>query len=236
MQVISYDGVDFAYDKKMVLQGINLSIGQGEVVCLLGANAAGKTTMMGLAVTLLAPQAGTITWFDGLASLNEIRRRIGYVPQEIALYPNMSVLDNLNFFGKLYGLKGTALSTAVKNSAEIAEIDLLDKKRVRDLSGGMRRRANLAAALLHDPVLLVMDEPTVGIDMPSRQAITSALLNLKQSGKSILFSSHYPDEVSALATRLLVLRDGSITDDIDMNIFTTPAERLSEAIHRLAGN
>ena len=236
MQVISFAGVSFAYDQKTVLEEVELSIAQGEVVCLLGANASGKTTMMGLAVTLLAPKAGTITWFDGGESISEIRRKIGYVPQEIALYPNMSALENLRFFGKLYGLQGSALAEAVKNAAAIAEVDLLDRKKVRDLSGGMKRRANMAAALLHDPILLVMDEPTVGIDMPSRQAITSALVNLKQNGKSILFSSHYPDEVSALATRLLVLRDGKITDDIDMNALATPGERLGEAIQRLAGN
>jgi ABC-2 type transport system ATP-binding protein len=236
MQVISFRNVAFAYDKKQVLQDVSITIGKGEVVCLLGANASGKTTMMGLAVTLLSPLSGSISWFDGKDKLKEIRRRIGYVPQEIALYQNMSVIDNLRFFGKLYGLKGEALQKSVKESAALAELDLTERKRVRDLSGGIRRRANMAAALLHNPDLLVMDEPTVGIDLPSRQAIISALFNLKNEGKSILFSSHYPDEVSTLATRLLVLKDGQITTDFNMESLATPEERLTEAIHRLAGH
>ncbi len=236
MQVISFSNVAFAYEKKQVLEDVNLTIGQGEVVCLLGANASGKTTMMNLAVTLLSPQAGSISWFDGNDNLKEIRRRIGYVPQEIALYQNMSVIDNLRFFGRLYGLKGEELHRAVKGAAEMAEVDIIERKRVRDLSGGIRRRANMAAALLHNPDLLVMDEPTVGIDLPSRQAIISALFNLKNEGKSILFSSHYPDEVSTLATRLLVLKDGQITSDFNMESLATPEQRLTEAIRRLAGH
>ena len=233
MQILSFDNVCFSYNKQTVLKNINLSLSTGEVVCLLGANASGKTTLMNLAVTLLQPFSGEIKWFDGKDRLADVRSRIGYVPQDVALYQNMSVSDNLRFFGKLHGIQGDNLEHALEKTAHITGVDLAEKKKVRHLSGGMRRRANMAAALIHDPTLLIMDEPTVGIDMPSRQAINTALRSLQQEGKAIMFSSHYPDEISVLATKLLILKEGNITSDYCFDALNSPTERMAEAIRQL---
>jgi ABC-2 type transport system ATP-binding protein len=200
------------YGERVAVDRLSLSVNRGERFGLLGPNGAGKTTTISMLVGALKPDSGEIL-FGGEPLAGEsdpLKRKIGYVPQELALYDELTATDNLRFFGAVYGLGGAKLAERVEASLEVAGLTDRAKNRVKTFSGGMKRRLNLAAALLHEPELLVLDEPTVGVDPQSRNAIFEALERLAQSGLTLLYTTHYMEEVERLCDRIAIMDQGQI--------------------------
>jgi ABC-2 type transport system ATP-binding protein len=200
------------YGALTALNGVSLQVKAGEFFGLLGPNGAGKSTLMSLVAGLRAPDSGTLT-LDGAALTtadSSGRLALGLVPQNIALYQELSADQNLRIFGKLYGLGGAILRERVEEA--LAAVQLTDRRRdqVKTFSGGMQRRLNLAAALLHRPKLLLCDEPTVGVDPQSRNAIFEYLERLNREGLTIIYSTHYMEEATRLCSRIGIIDHGRI--------------------------
>ena len=194
------------------VDGISFEVKQGEVFGLLGPNGAGKSTTISMVSTLTKPTDGRIL-FEGndiIKNPEHIRKSLGVVPQDIALYPTLSGYENLTFWGNIYGLKGKELKKRIDEVSEIIGINGRIKDRIDKYSGGMKRRLNIGAALLHKPELLIMDEPTVGIDPQSRNHILDTVLELNKQGMTIIYTSHYMDEVEYLCNRLCIMDQGRI--------------------------
>lgn len=194
------------------VDGISFQVEKGEVFGLLGPNGAGKSTTISMISTLMPPDRGEILFEDRNTSLepNRIRQKLGVVPQDIALYPTLSGNENLAFWGSMYGLKGAELKKRIGEVAEIIGLNGRLKDRVDKYSGGMKRRLNIGAALLHRPELLIMDEPTVGIDPQSRNHILDTVLELNRQGMTIIYTSHYMEEVEYLCSRICIMDQGRI--------------------------
>ena len=191
---------------------VSFTIQEGEIFSLLGPNGAGKTTTISMLSTLLAPTSGDAQ-INGFSIKNDnmqVRKYIGIVPQEVALYDDLTALENLQYWGKLYDLKGRELDQRVEVVLE--QIGLADraKDRVKTYSGGMKRRVNIAAGLLHKPKLLFMDEPTVGIDPQSRRMILDMVKELNQQGMAILYTTHYMEEAQELSDRVGIIDHGKL--------------------------
>ncbi len=198
--------------RRPAVDGINLSIPQGKIFGLLGPNGAGKTTLLSMLCGLLSPSAGElrILGYDVRTHLNRIKRGLGLVPQDLALYPSLSARENLLFFGHMQGLCGRALHARVASCLEIAGLQELANQRVETFSGGLKRRLNLAIGLIHEPQLLILDEPTVGIDPQSRRFIHDVLRKLNMHGMSIIYTTHYMEEVEQLCDELAIMDHGKI--------------------------
>ena len=200
------------YGALTALDGISLDIARGEFFGLLGPNGAGKSTLMSLIAGLRAPDSGTLT-LDGkpITSADpSTRLRLGLVPQHLALYPELTADENLRIFGELHGLRGADLRARIDASLEA--VQLTDRRRdpVKKFSGGMQRRLNLVAALLHRPTLLLCDEPTVGVDPQSRNAIFEYLERLNREGLTIIYSTHYMEEATRLCSRIGIIDHGKL--------------------------
>ncbi|WP_066121893.1 ABC transporter ATP-binding protein [Geminocystis sp. NIES-3709] len=197
------------YDHQEVLKNFNLDIKKGEIYSLLGANGAGKTTTINIICGLLTYDSGEIKINDEKFN-HKSKYLLGIAPQENILYSQLSCEENLSFFGKLYGLKGTKLKTAIYKSLQA--VNLLEKKdqTVEILSGGMQRRLNIALALIHNPQLLILDEPTTGLDIESRYEIWQLIQSLKQEGITILLTTHFLDEAEKLSDRIGIMKEGKI--------------------------
>jgi ABC-2 type transport system ATP-binding protein len=194
------------------LDGVSLDIVPGEFFGLLGPNGAGKSTFMSLVAGLRPPDGGTLT-VDGegvSAGSAQARRTLGLVPQHIALYRDLSAEANLRIFGELYGLHGAALGERVDHALGAVQLRERRGDLVKIFSGGMQRRLNLAAALLHKPTLLLCDEPTVGVDPQSRNAIFDLLQGLNRAGMTIIYSTHYMEEATRLCSRIGIIDHGRI--------------------------
>ena len=195
------------------VKGVDLEIRQGEIFSLLGPNGAGKTTTISMISGLVAPTEGdaTIGGYSITKQPMAAKRLMGFVPQEIALYPELSARQNLFFFGRMYGLGGKALSQRVDELLEF--IDLADRQndRIDTFSGGMKRRVNIAAGLLHNPRLIYMDEPTVGIDPQSRRRILDTVKLLSdEHGMTVLYTTHLMEEAQELSDRVGIMDHGEI--------------------------
>ncbi len=201
-----------SFGAQVALDGVSFDVAPGQTVGLLGPNGAGKTTTVSLIAGLLRPDGGEV--LVGGARLagdtDPAKRRIGLVPQDLALYDELGAVQNLRFFGSLYSLRGDALAARI--AAVLDLVGLADRARdaVKTFSGGMKRRLNLAASLLHDPDILLLDEPTVGVDPQSRNAIFENLEALKASGKALLYTTHYMEEAERLADRIVVIDRGTV--------------------------
>lgn len=217
-----------SFKGKQVVQDINLYLDNGESVGLLGPNGAGKSTTISMISTLIKPTSGRIT-LNGVNAVDkpgEIRKVSGVVPQELALYQELSAYENLKFFGSVYKLRGKALEKEIQQALEFVGLEDRKKDLVKTYSGGMKRRLNIAAALLHRPQILILDEPTVGIDPQSRNHILEAVRALnKRDGTTILYTSHYMEEVEQLCDRLYIMDHGKIiaagTKDELLSILST---------------
>jgi ABC-2 type transport system ATP-binding protein len=208
-------GLRKSFGNLLAVNDVSFAVAPGQLVALLGPNGAGKSTTVGLIAGLLEPDQGDV--FIGEKRLrgdrDPAKRRLGLVPQDIALYDELSARENLRFFGGLFDLRGSALDTAM--DTVLALVGLADRARdkVKNFSGGMKRRLNLAAGLLHDPDLLLLDEPTVGVDPQSRNAIFDNLAELKARGKALLYTTHYMEEAERLADRIVVIDHGRVVAD-----------------------
>ncbi|HRY98701.1 MAG TPA: ABC transporter ATP-binding protein [Bacteroidales bacterium] len=210
--IISAHGLRYAYGEQQAVDGIDLQIKTGEFFGLLGPNGAGKTTTISILSTLIIPDAGEvrINGFDLRSDRMQVRRAIGIVPQEIALYDDLSALENLVFWGRLYGLNNTDCRNLGSRLLAMAGLETRKHDRVGTFSGGMKRRVNLVSALMHQPKVLLMDEPTVGIDPQSRNHIFRMLEELHGQGITIIYTTHYMEEVEKLCSRAAIIDHGQI--------------------------
>jgi ABC-2 type transport system ATP-binding protein len=196
----------------LAVKGLNLNIARGEIFSLLGPNGAGKSTTINMMSGLLAPTEGDVL-IDGKSIIKqpiEVKKRIGVVPQDIALYPELSARQNLNFFGRMYGLGGAELSRRVDEVLEFVGLKDRAKDRIETFSGGMKRRINIGVGLLHKPMIVFMDEPTVGVDPQSRRSILDTVKDLNQQGMTVLYTTHYMEEAEELSHRVGIIDHGSL--------------------------
>ncbi len=210
--MLSVQNISKSFRQQRAVNGIRLELLEGEFYGLLGPNGAGKTTTIQMISGILPPDSGTILigGKDVYAHTTEVKMLMGIVPQEIALYDDLSSLDNLLFWGGLYGIKG---SHAKQKAAFLLEwVGLADRQNdtISAYSGGMKRRINIACALMHDPALILMDEPTVGIDPQSRNKIYELLQSLHQQNKTILYTTHYMEEAEKMCDRIGIIDHGKI--------------------------
>lgn len=212
MTVASMKSIVKRYGNQLALDHVDLEIGQGEIVGLLGPNGAGKTTLIHSLIGLIGIDSGTIECFGKRQDthLIEIKRDIGLVTQDVTIFEELTARENLQFFGGIYGLKGSELNRRVNETLQF--VGLLDraKQYPGKFSGGMKRRLNIACALVHKPKLLVMDEPTVGIDPQSRNHILESVRELRRQGTTILYTTHYMEEVQTIASRIVIMDQGHI--------------------------
>ncbi len=213
--LLSVNQVSKSYGARKAVDGVSFQVQQGQTVGLIGPNGAGKSTTVGMICGLLGADSGGIV-MDGAPigqGSSEAKRKIGLVPQDLALYEDLSSLENLKLFGALYGLKGALLKQRCEQA--LALVNLADRANDKPAtySGGMKRRLNIAAALLHDPQLLILDEPTVGVDPQSRNAIFDTLETLKAQGRSLIYTSHYMEEVERLADHIVIIDHGKVLAD-----------------------
>ena len=205
-------GVRKVYDQVVALDGVDLDIARGEIVGLLGHNGAGKTTLVSIVAGLREPQAGSVAvaGVDTARDPVTARRRLGLAPQETGVYPDVSVRDNLRVFGALAGLAGRKLRAAIDEAAEVFGLGPLMGRPAGELSGGQRRRVHTAAAVLHRPPLLLLDEPTVGADVTTRDALLDLVRELARDGAGVCYSTHYLPEVETLDATVAVLHEGRL--------------------------
>lgn len=211
-EVLIADSLVKSFGDLTAVSGVSFSISPGETFGLLGPNGAGKTTSISMVCGLLKPDNGSVTVAGEPITTTSTRGRsaIGLVPQDLAIYPDLTGSENLEFFGRLYGMTGDVLSKRVDEVLEL--IGLSDRKddHTKEYSGGMKRRLNIGIGLLHQPKLLVLDEPTVGVDPQSRNAILESVENLSTEGMAVLYTTHYMEEAERLCDRVAIIDEGSV--------------------------
>ena len=220
--MLLFDHVSKCFGDLRAVDDLSFELEAGEVFGLLGPNGAGKTTAINMAVGLLEPDEGVVRFADEAFDRNprdaENRRSLGLAPQSIALYEQISGADNLRFFGRLHGLRASDLEERVAACLDFADLTDVGKKVVSKYSGGMQRRLNLAVAIIHDPELVLLDEPTVGVDPQSRNAIFERVEQLRDEAKQIVYTTHYMEEAQRLCDRVAILDRGRL-----MALDTVPA-------------
>jgi ABC-2 type transport system ATP-binding protein len=197
------------------VDGVSFDVEPGQLVGLLGPNGAGKTTTVSMIAGLVMPDQGAVSIGGAAVSgdRDPVKRRLGLVPQDLALYDDLTARANLRLFGSLYGLTRAVLNEAIDSVLRLVGLADRAGDRVKTFSGGMKRRLNLAAGLLHDPDILLLDEPTVGVDPQSRNAIFDNLEQLKSRGKALLYTTHYMEEAERLADRIVIMDHGHVLAD-----------------------
>ena len=210
--IVTIENLRKCYGETEAVKGLNLEIFRGEFFGLLGPNGAGKTTTFGMLTGLIEPTEGriTINGFDLLLRPKELKARMGLVPQSFAFYPTLSARENATFFGRIYGLRGRSLTDRINVVLEMVGLKDRSEQQVATFSNGMKRRLNLALGLLHEPDILILDEPTVGVDTQSRSAILESLEALNRSGVTVLYTTHYIEEAQRLCRRIAILDYGEL--------------------------
>ena len=235
--MLQLDRLSKRYGDRVAVNAISFSIAQGETVGLLGPNGAGKTTAISMISGITRPDGGEVS-LGGVSlaqNANALKRHVGLVPQDLALYEELSASANLQLFGGLYGLGTAELQPRAKSALTLVGLADRDADRVKTFSGGMKRRLNIAGALLHDPDLILLDEPTVGVDPQSRNAIFENLEELKRRGKTLLYTTHYMEEAERLCDRVLILDHGQILADDTVAHFKQQYTNLEAAFMQLTG-
>ncbi len=199
------------YGKQVAVESLNLQVKRGEIFGLLGPNGAGKSTTIGMLSGILTPGSGEILLNDSrFTATPQQKKLLGVVPQELAIYPKLTGRENLSFFGKLYGIRGQNLQNRIKEMLALVGLTERGNSLVEEYSGGMKRRLNLAAGLMHRPQLLLLDEPTVGVDPQSRNHIFEGVKELNRQGLTIIYTSHYMEEVEGLCDRAGIMDNGRL--------------------------
>ncbi|MCM3763773.1 ABC transporter ATP-binding protein [Neobacillus niacini] len=210
--MLKVDNLKKSFGNREVVRGVTFSVNKGESFGLLGPNGAGKSTTISMICGLIESSSGDVT--VGGVSINknpmEVKRKIGVVPQDIALYPTISARENLYFWGRMYGLSRVEAKKRTEEVLEIVGLQDRAKEKIENYSGGMKRRINIGAALMHKPELLIMDEPTVGIDPQSRNHILETVKKLNQEGMTVIYTSHYMEEVEYLCERIAIVDQGLV--------------------------
>jgi len=205
-------GLHKHYGDVHAVRGIDFQVERGEVFSLLGPNGAGKSTTISIIACLLRADEGDVSVLGHSVRTQDllVKADIGVVPQEVAIYPDLSARENLSFFGRMYGLRGHDLARRVDEVLDLTGLTDRQKGATAKLSGGMKRRLNVGIALLHNPRVLIMDEPTVGIDPQSRRSILETVMNLNRQGVTILYTTHYMEEAQELSDRIAIMDHGEI--------------------------
>ena len=211
-KIFEVKGLEKSYKNNKVIKNISFEVLKGEILCILGPNGAGKSTTINVLTGVLGYELGELFYSGRKIKKNdkEFKGKLGVVPQDIALYEDISAEQNLRFFASLYGLKGKELDEKTKEALEFAGLSERAKDKVRTFSGGMKRRLNIACAIAHNPELLIMDEPTVGIDPQSRNHILDSVKKMRERGMTIIYTTHYMEEVEEISTRIIVMDKGEI--------------------------
>ncbi|WP_145409651.1 ABC transporter ATP-binding protein [Paenibacillus xylanexedens] len=208
--VFAGENIQFSYNKKKpILKQLSLSVGDRQIYGLLGPNGAGKSTLTRVMLGLDKPQSGKIQWFNEYLNAST-NKRVGYVPQDLALIYDLSAYENVLFFGKLYGLKGERLKNQVRFALEFVGLWEERKQKPKKFSGGMKRRLNIACGIVHNPDVIILDEPTVGVDPQSRNRILDAITELNQLGTTVIYISHYMEEVEKICSHVGIMDDGQL--------------------------
>jgi len=212
LKALTFKDVSKSYGDVVALQNVSLEIEESELFALLGPNGAGKTTLLKIAVGLIQPSSGEVRVF-GIDTLKEpvrVKSLIGYVPQETIVYDELTGLENLMFYASLYGIPKSVAEERIREYVRLLGLEEHIKRRVSKYSGGLKKRLSIAASLIHDPKLLILDEPTTGLDPSSRRELWKILQELKELGKTIVMATHYTEEAEALADRVAIMNEGRI--------------------------
>jgi ABC-2 type transport system ATP-binding protein len=230
--MIQVTALQKSYGSLQAVSGVSFDISRGETFGLLGPNGAGKSTTIHIMAGLLRPDGGQVT-INGATdpTKQEVRRQIGFAPQALALYEDLTAEENLRFFGKLYGIRGAKLSVRVSWALEFAGLADRRSDALKVYSGGMKRRLNFAAALIHDPPVLFLDEPTAGVDPQSRNHLFNNIEKLSKEGRTILYTTHYMEEAERLCQRVAVMDHGKVLalDSVDKLIDRFGGQSVVEA-------
>ena len=211
MPVLECEGLTKSFGARLAVDGVGFKIAEGEVYGLLGPNGAGKTTTMKMVCGLLEPDKGTISVAGRQAIGNlEVKALIGYVPQDVALYPDLTARENLEFLARLYKLGRRTVAARVAEALELTDLTERRDDRIDSYSGGMKRRLNIAAGLLNHPKLLVLDEPTVGVDPQSRHAILERVQAFGREGLAVVYTTHYMEEAERVCDRVGIIDQGHL--------------------------
>lgn len=210
--ILDVHGLTKSYRGKEVIHGIDFQVNEGEILCFLGPNGAGKSTTINILTGALGCEAGTVAYNREsiYSNMRKYKQKLGIVPQELALYNDLSAEKNVLFFASLYGLKGKQLKESCRQALEFTGLSSRARDKVNTFSGGMKRRLNIACAIAHRPELLIMDEPTVGIDPQSREYILKGVEHLSSRGMTVVYTTHYMEEVEKISTRILIMDEGNI--------------------------
>jgi len=210
--VLVCDGLRRSFDDLVAVDDVSFQVEEGETYGLLGPNGAGKTTTISMIAGLLSADAGTVTVAGKPVTTKSVdaKASIGLVPQDVAVYPDLTARENIRFFGRLYGMAPSALSGRTDEVLEIIGLSDRADDRVEDYSGGMKRRLNIGIGLLHEPRLLILDEPTVGVDPQSRNAILENVERLGRHGMAVIYTTHYMEEAERLCDRVGIIDAGKL--------------------------
>jgi ABC-2 type transport system ATP-binding protein len=224
-----------SFGEVKAVNGVSLTINKGSSLGLLGPNGAGKTTTIRMLIGAIKPDRGNID-VDGQPShLRSVRSKVGIAPQALALYDELSAQENLNFFCSLYGLSAAKRKERVEWALEFAQLENRRNDRVQTFSGGMKRRLNLATALVHDPEILLLDEPTVGVDPQSRNHIFASIEKLKEQGRTLIYTTHYMEEVDRLCDTVAIMDNGQVLARGTVDELVNEYANASQVTAELAG-
>lgn len=230
MYILQIENLHKSYDKFEAIKGIDLNIKKGDIYGLLGPNGAGKSTLIKTITGLEKMTSGKIIFEESETSINKYKKNIGLLPQDIALYLDFTAKENVTFFCSLYGYRGRDLKERVDKALEFVGLLDIKNKKAKEFSGGMKRRLNMACAIAHNPRLIIMDEPTVGIDPQSRNHILDSVKKLNEQGSTIIYTSHYMEEVEELCNNISIMDRGKViasgskeylkSNLVDYNVYT----------------
>ena len=230
MYILQIENLHKSYDKFEAIKGIDLNIKKGDIYGLLGPNGAGKSTLIKTITGLEKMTSGKIIFEESETSINKYKKNIGLLPQDIALYLDFTAKENVTFFCSLYGYRGRDLKERVDKALEFVGLLDIKNKKAKEFSGGMKRRLNMACAIAHNPRLIIMDEPTVGIDPQSRNHILESVRKLNEQGSTIIYTSHYMEEVEELCNNISIMDRGKVISSgskeylksnlVDYNVYT----------------
>ncbi len=210
MKILEIKNIHKNYGDQAAVDGIDLKIQSGQIYGILGPNGAGKSTLIGMICGLIKKNSGEVVYEEKTNNIRKWKENIGIVPQDFALYLDLTAEENISFFCSLYGFKGEELKARTARTLEFVGLTDVKKKRASQFSGGMKRRLNIGCAIAHSPKLIIMDEPTVGIDPQSRNHILESVLKLRDEGATIIYTSHYMQEVDDICDRIAIVDKGRV--------------------------
>jgi ABC-2 type transport system ATP-binding protein len=249
MKMIEIKKIYKDYGNQVAVDGIDLTINKGQIYGVLGPNGAGKSTLIKMICGLIKKTSGEVIYEESTNKIRKWKENIGIVPQDFALYWDLTAEENISFFCSLYGIKGKELKERTKKTLEFVGLLDVKNKKASEFSGGMKRRLNIGCAIAHSPKLIIMDEPTVGIDPQSRNHILESVLKLRDEGATVIYTSHYMQEVDDICDRIAIIDKGHViaegtSDELknlvgDMNIFNLSVTRkingLEEKLKEITG-